>query len=335
MQSDLFDFDKCRVKVLGDPHLGRSFLNGVPLARRGDREKLQWADFEASLFNLEGAHVHVCMGDLFDRWAVPYEVIWRCAAVYREAHRKRPGVRYVVLQGNHDASKDLTKVSAFKIFTGLVDSFVTVVRDEPLRLRDLGLTFIPWDPVINAAEMVEKHKDLIAGSTAVFGHWDIVAVGETSNLLPVDLLHTGCNVEWIITGHEHTRRMLKYNDRPVVVTGSMQPYSFAEDTEGKLYVTHTLDEVKAALAADADAFAWKNLRIQLKAGETLTETINCLQLKLVPADAADEEQESVGEVEFEVFKFEDLFAKALADNGVSADFIELAKQRWDAERVKG
>lgn len=340
MQSDLFNFPKAqsglfgsestRVKVLGDPHLGRAFVNGVPLARRGDREKLQWADFEKSLFDTDGAQVHVCMGDLFDRWAVPYEVIFRCAYTYINAAKKNPGVRYIVLQGNHDASKDLTKVSAFQIFAAIVGEWITVVRNEPLRLRDVGLTFIPWDPLLNAAEMVEQHQEMIAGSVAVFGHWDVVAIGDTSNLLPSELLIKDCNVSTVVTGHDHTKRVLQYEGRPVIVTGSMQPYSFAEDVNEQLYVTRTLVEVQA----DPTVYQWMNLRIMMQPGDVLTDTIDCLQLKLVYSEKDEDEQSEIGQVEFEVFRFDDLFAKALADNGVEPDFADLAKQRWDSERLK-
>ena len=37
------------IELLGDAHLGKPFIHGVPLHRRGDREKMVWADFERSI----------------------------------------------------------------------------------------------------------------------------------------------------------------------------------------------------------------------------------------------------------------------------------------------
>jgi hypothetical protein len=61
-------------KIVGDPHLGKVFLNGVPLARRGERERLQRQAFLQAL-NPQGARLHIILGDLFDRPKVSFETI--------------------------------------------------------------------------------------------------------------------------------------------------------------------------------------------------------------------------------------------------------------------
>ena len=52
--------------LLGDPHLGRTFVHGVPLHRRGEREVMMWRNFAQSLSNVT-TPLHICLGDLFDR----------------------------------------------------------------------------------------------------------------------------------------------------------------------------------------------------------------------------------------------------------------------------
>ena len=46
------------IEFQGDAHLGKPFIHGVPLHRRGDREKMLWADFERSV-SQTSADIHV------------------------------------------------------------------------------------------------------------------------------------------------------------------------------------------------------------------------------------------------------------------------------------
>src|SRR5277367_6305370 len=117
--------------VLGDGHLGKQFIHNVPLHRRGDHERIVWAKFEESL-DPQGAEVHTNLGDLFDRPVVPYAIVWRAAQLYIDTARRYPQTIFVVLRGNHDASRDLEAISAFDIFAGLVagHSNIVVVKDS-------------------------------------------------------------------------------------------------------------------------------------------------------------------------------------------------------------
>ena len=47
------------------------------------------------------------MGDLYDKPFVPYSIVWRSAQLYLDAARAHPTRLFVVLRGNHDASRDL------------------------------------------------------------------------------------------------------------------------------------------------------------------------------------------------------------------------------------
>lgn len=325
-----------KVAVLGDPHMGKKFQNGVPLHRRGDREKLQWADFEASLGDVADCSVHVCLGDLFDQWAVPFEAIYRAAIAYKKAAAANPGVEYVVLRGNHDASRIVERVSAFTLFAELArGSGVRVVTSYAV---SGNLVFFGWDPVLTAEQMVsaflEEYRerlDLLPEGTELvaFVHNDVVAIGETSNLLPAKtLLDAGFSLA--ITGHDHTRRELIMDGLAVQVVGSMQPYSFAEDPDGDLYITTTLAEVEA----DPAYFVNKCVRIVLKDGESVTTPIDCLQLRIVTEQDPTVNEDEATEVGFSEFNFQKLFEEVFEEKGVNAAMREIAQQRFEAERLK-
>lgn len=98
------------IDLLGDAHLGKPFIHGVPLHRRGDREKMVWADFERSVSQTP-ADFHINLGDLLDRPIVPYDVIVRAPRTYIRAAEREPETQFLILQGNHDVSRDLDTLS--------------------------------------------------------------------------------------------------------------------------------------------------------------------------------------------------------------------------------
>lgn len=324
-----------RIAMLGDPHLGRKFENNVPLHRRGEREEMQWADLARSLET--DCDVHVCMGDLFDKWFVSYDAIARAASIYLEASIRNSERLYYVLQGNHDASRDLERHSAFALFRKLLGDQVVVLGSEPegFVLTDqhgssLYGVCLPWHPVLSALELVEAHANEISCADIVFGHWDVVAIGENPNIIPAAKLKE-LGVKQAATGHDHTARDMVIDGLPVIVTGSMQPYSFAEDPDGKLYVTLTLPELKTKLDGNPDALKDKCVRVILQPGEVIDFAVNALMLKPIKAIEAREEGEAV---EFAAFDFEHLFQQAMTAAGVNEEYIDLARSMWNIERAK-
>lgn len=308
------------LRPLGDVHLGKVFKNGVPLHRRGERERMQWAAFTAHLNNVEAGDLHIQVGDLFDQATVPYQVVFRAGRAYKEAAEANPSVTYGLFQGNHDDSRDVEKITAFDVFCEIVAGVpnIIVAREAPELIVHQGLSFvmIPWHPVMTAGEVVLAHSDLIQNADVVLGHWDIV-MGD-SNQLPSELL-AKLGVKQAITGHDHLKRDLALDGLPIHVTGSMQPYSHSEDPSEQLYVTRPLAEV----LADIDGFKDKNLRVVLAAGEVLDVPIDCLSLTL-KREGAEEEDEGSIDVEFEAFDIQALFTEAAS---TLPDALRL--QIWD------
>lgn len=271
-------------QVLGDTHLGRTFRTGVPLHRIGDREAMVWKQFETNLMEAPpGMHIH--MGDLFDKFVVPPEVVLRAAEIYDKAALANPATTYVVLMGNHDPSKDRTKRSSFDIFEALAQN-VIVVR-TPLIIENLG--FLPYS-VFGTAE--ESLKEILEQGTPeiVFGHWDVVDFGG-ANVIPTQSL-SAAGIMTAYTGHDHRPREEKRHGVTINVVGSMQPYTHAEDDTCQWYVTLPLAET---VGRD---FSQMNLRVLLAEDEVLPMDINCLSI-LAKRVADTSEDPSVDTEEFE------------------------------------
>lgn len=310
-----------KIHTIGDPHLGRVFRNGVPLERRGEREESVWKQFEAELKTK--ADMIVIMGDLFDKFVVPPEVVLRAAELCKDNANHDKSI--IVLRGNHDASRDADKRSSFDIFSALVDNSYVVTVDESDVTTDGGYLFFGWSPFKPAAEIVAsaprgKYK-------AAFGHWDIEDYGTTNpNLLPIAELSQLTNT--IYTGHIHLPQKLERIGATVHVVGSMQPYAHGEALDEALYLTRTLDEVKEQYDGAYHDYC---LRVRLFPGQVLPdEPIDCLQLTVqkVTADQPDEDMQ----VEIDPFDMQSLFKIAMRDEGLDEKFTALVWAHFEGMR---
>lgn len=297
------------VVILGDPHLGRKFKTGVPFHRLGDREESVWRDFEASLRSVKPDQVHVNMGDLFDKFVVPPEVVLRAAQLYLDAARSVDAM-FVVLEGNHDRSKDTSKQSSFDVFAALVQhqDNIMVVQDRALTWGDLG--FVPYHPFIPTEVIVSELSDNLS---AVFGHWDITDWGG-HNIIPTEQLAQK-GITLAISGHEHLPREETRHGVQIIGTGSMQPYTHAEDATGEHYVTLTLDEI-----GKGTHLRHKNVRVLLKEGETLPVGLDCLSITAKRVTDETERLE-VDTSEFESISMGEMLAVALGDLTIKDDLV--------------
>ena len=316
--------DSRNVALLGDAHMGRPFFAGVPLDRRGERERMQYEDLARALADSARCRLHVNMGDLFNKAYVPYEDIQRVASLYIDAAERNPGTTYIILAGNHDSGRNKALVSALDLFGSIVARCwnIEVVKNQPFVLDDLA--FLPWTAHETALELAAKLQGSFA---AVFGHWDVLNQGP--NHVPVEAL--AGRVERIYTGHEHLPGTSRIAGIPVIRTGSMQPYSHGEDPERRLYITLTLPEVQAALAADPGCFRMMCLRIALQPGEMVPEKLDCLQLGTMligqDDDAAAPEVASL-----DGFNMEERFQAALASHNVGPAVREQLEARFGLSR---
>ncbi len=292
--------------VLGDVHLGKVFRTGVTPDRRGQREDSVFRDFEAHLRSaIQEGRSLVQVGDLFDTFRVPNEILLRTAKLVRNyADQCRRDQCLIFIAGNHDEAKDKDKVSSFELFAELVahDNVVTVRGDGDVFSFEDCL-FVGFNAFRTPAEQLADYDD---GEKydAVFGHWDVIDVGkENPQLAPFDLLR-GLTTT-VVTGHDHTPRELAYGDDfTILVTGSMQPYSHAEDPDEEIYVTRSAEDV----LKNPTAYRNKFLRVALKPDETfdrakvdaLAVTFKHLDAEGVEVDLTDIDLDAVFDFATEV-----------------------------------
>lgn len=266
--------------LVGDPHLGRKFEMGVPLARRGEREQMQLEDFVRAI--AQPGKVVVVVGDLFDHPYVSYAVLKQAAeALLREA-RERPDVMFYVMAGNHDMPRNITAIGAFDIVTMVLSDRLPNLWVVKTPIIADGLAMFPWEWDVSALDQLprEPRSDVYA----VIGHWDLKSFGGSDrHLAPVARLRELFGDVPIYSGHFHVPGEYPLAGGSVVCTGSLQPYAHDQDPGGTLYVT--LDRAEAMSRTDLRN---KNVRVLLEPGEGLPE-LDCLSLTHTRKAAAIDE----------------------------------------------
>jgi len=279
------------ISLLPDAHLGRVFNADVPLHRRGEREAMVMADFKQRMAQvaIDKPAFHICVGDLFDKPNVDPTVVLEAALTYKAAVGAARDTTFIVYPGNHDLSRTVEAKTSYDLFRAIVGSSALVLRDrvEVVHEANLRLGFVPWSPTRTAAELVAQFGYPL---DCVFGHWDVVAIGDhRANLAPVDVLREIVSVA--VTGHDHRARRETYQGLELLVTGSMQPYSHSEDQTGQLYRTVTLAELEAL---PLDVRRGLCLRVVLQPGDEMPTDIDALQVKTTRAADVEAEKLDVG-----------------------------------------
>ena len=249
------------VWLIGDPHLGRRFETGVPLHRRGEREKRQLAKFQAEL--AEDVDININVGDTFEHPFVGFSVVLDAFMSYRKAAENRPQTMFYIIAGNHDIPRNLEAVGALDVLEQLLDgiSNIKVIREETV--AD-DILMLPW--VWGRTDWEVSNEPY----SAVVGHCDVQSYGgDDSHILPVHLLD---DVP-LYVGHDHLPGDVEVEGRIVHRTGSLEPFSHSQDPEGEIYVTLTLAEYE-----QRDDLKDKMVRILLSEGEELPLTGEYLAL---------------------------------------------------------
>lgn len=335
---------KIEPKILGDVHLGRKFTNGVPLHRRGDRERMVNEDFANQLMNYSGPLL-VQPGDLFDSFAVPEAVVLFAYEAVKKASIQNPNTGYIFIRGNHDASRDTNRASSFDVFAELIEHLpnVHVFRDVQTIIFNQGkedetcFGFVPWHPFksadVLAEELIEYADNLygVAYFDAVFGHWDVESYGgdHTFNMVPTRILSRVTKT--IYTGHIHKPTAFDRDGVRVNVVGSMQPYAHGEEQEGVHRWYRTIPYGEYTVLRNAPevlpAFHNANVRVIVQDGEA-PEPIDCLSFTTKKAKEVDEGEEGDIEVAIAEFNMDSLFAQTLAEQGVSTKVADLVSAKF-------
>lgn len=263
---------------IGDPHLGRRFETGVPSHRRGERERRQLERFKAELN--EDCDINVCVGDLFDHPQVGIQTVLDAVDAYEEAAEARPDTFFIAMAGNHDRSRNLAAVGAWELFKRLIgddwDNIRVVDTPQAFTTADREqLVVVPWQWDRTALEQIEP-LPTEEEVTLVIGHWDLESYGgSTDHLAPTKAIMERFPNAQITTGHYHLAGDYKVDGIDVVCTGSLEPYTHAEDPEGELYVTLTLEQLAET---PEETLRDKAVRILLRDGDELPVGLDCYAL---------------------------------------------------------
>lgn len=283
--------------TMGDPHLGKRFRTGVPLHRVGEREEMVWEDFRRSLTDVD-TPLHICMGDLFDKFSAPAEVVLRAYWIYLAAAEGAPATDFIILRGNHDVSRDTTRGSSFDLFTELVRSIPNVQVIDHVETNG-GYGFVPFDAFTSAEDQVKELPDDL---DVVFMHHDYTDFGG-DHVIPTKLLDSK-GIKTVVNGHDHLARSETRHGVTVHMTGSLQPHTHAEDDNQRWYVTVSLAEL-----AEYDVTN-KNVRVILKEGEDLPADLDCLSLIAKRQNLEVEELEA-DTTDFDTFDIKTALSDAL------------------------
>jgi DNA repair exonuclease SbcCD nuclease subunit len=308
-----------KVGFIGDAHLGRSFLTGVPLQRRGEREQSQFNQFQEEL-NVE-VDVNIMLGDIFDTYVVAPEIVLRVAMAYRTAARQHPDTVFVIVRGNHDASRDSDKASSFdllhQLLLGIQNIVVSLDNAEIIEKGLFRLGVLPWHPFKNSREMARELCADCQEFDLVVGHWDRVAFEENPhNAIPMIELRPFTKL--IVSGHDHRPFDQVLDGVRVVFPGSMQPYSHGEDPDATMYVTMTLEDVRTALMSDPTIFHDNAVRVLLKPGEQIDFEIDAWAVTTKPITDAGEEFVDIT-MQTESFDMLDILSRCLTKHAVTSE----------------
>jgi DNA repair exonuclease SbcCD nuclease subunit len=265
-----------RVWHIGDPHLGKRFENGVPLDRRGEREARQMRKFKDELET--DADIIIMVGDLFDHPQVALSVILEAVDAIELAARRRPNVQFFMMAGNHDRSRQLNTIGAWNIFRRIISGSLPNVFVVDTVGQVENIAFVPWEwgkPV--AAAIEERFPKPNVEIAHVVLHHDLEAFGgNTDYMVPAaELMKKFPNCQKIVTGHWHLEGDYVVDGIDVSCTGSLEPYTHAEDPNGEIYVSLTLEQLEAR---DPAELRDKCVRVFLREGEELPVGLDCLQL---------------------------------------------------------
>ncbi len=305
-----------KIEEIGDPHFAKPFVTGVPIERLGERESDQMLLFKQKL--LADCDLNVCLGDIFDKFTVEDNILFSVYSAYAEAASMNPARQYVLVMGNHDASRNLDLVSSFtilKIMLAHLDNvYIIDTMTEMTTKNGDRILVVPFNAFLKSDEIIKNNGFDRNKYAAIFGHWELESYGgEDFMLIPKDLLATMTDL--VVTGHIHTPSDTMYGNLRIIGTGSMMPYSHGEDPHEQIYVTRTLADYNAAVAINPAEFRDKVLRLILAPGEEVPAGIDAKQVTTAAAKGEADTKEL--QVAMDEFSFEALFKSQFKLAGLS------------------
>lgn len=297
--------------LIGDPHVTKKYMLGVPVHRRGEREQSLMEDLRTRLNDVK-ADMVIMVGDLFEKPTCDLKDLYSVCEMMLDACRRNPSVTYVFQAGNHDISPQQAFKGAFdilKLFHQMLPNLHIITK--PTVINRVALFPWEWDRT-----SLEQLDDLDSGSyDFAIGHWDLVSYDgdHIGHMCPAaELTSRGAKV--IETGHWHVPGIYKIDGVEVNCTGSMQPMTHSEDPDSELFVTLTYDEY---LSIDPQDYKDKYVRVVVEGDEKVESLEDCLGFKVKRA-STDVGLDTV-DTSFDGLNIDQLVTKVLDNNQVSSE----------------
>lgn len=345
------------LQAIGDTHLGRVFKSDIRLERRGEYESLQ-RDRLDQLLNtpknpeLDGSNfARFQAGDWFDKPVVSLESILYSKNIledYAQETFKNPvPVPLVVISGNHDDAKNISDVTAWGLLANMLNNstynrskFVRFVKDSYVLQFKNGeqILFIGWNISKNACEVLIEAKDQGFNPTTVVCHLDKISYGNEDNVIPYEFFaHHG--IKMVISGHEHKPYYFHDHGMEIIGTGSLLPFSHAEDDGENIYMTfNSLDEFKDYASENDVEHKHVRLILDSEDRERILELsdVNSLSLKVVKKgvdlSAIEMSEGEIEQVAIEAYDAKSIWKKAVEETELKPEAADLV---WTQIELKG
>lgn len=297
-----------KIRIDSDTHFGKEYTTGVPLNRRGERERMTLEAFERGLTGNYDLYIHC--GDLFDKPVVDLDVLMVVYRVISDFAKQNSDRFFYFIKGNHDQSRNAERVDCFRILSSLLSNVknVVFVQDESIMLRSISSVLCPWV----YGKTPEELCDGTSGCDNLFGHFEE----------PVDAFVAS----WaqskgsVFSGHIHKKHVAN----GVEFVGATLPTNHGDADDDSLYVTVDLN----TLLANPEDYTNKCVRVELDKGDVLPTDINCLALtsryKMDENEVVD-----LNEVKMDDFNLESLFKECVKDSGMG----DMLWERYNSLRV--
>lgn len=342
IRNPLIRLNQNGLQNIGDAHLGRVFKTNVALHRRGEYEKKQMNTFKELLFaecpdeNPTG-YIKVQVGDLFDKAVVSNQVVLDTIKLLQEFEEKGQEIIYII-SGNHDDSKSITEPTSWdilaKFFHG--SDYVRFVKTwEVHTFPDQSqVLFVGWNIHQSVAQAYLEAEKEGYDPDVVVCHLDKISYGNDDNVIPYDFLKSK-GVSIVISGHEHKPYHFTEGNMQVIGTGSLLPYSHAEDPEGKNYITfRNFDDVKDFIDEYPEGLKDMHVRVYIedeRMDEFLALDLDTVSLQVNKLEQLDVD-EGVTEVVTESYDAKTIWSQSVAETGLDKEQAELL---WADIEAKG
>ena len=333
-----------QIQTIGDAHLGRVFKTNVALDRRGEYEEQQFEEFERLLKvsrpeGLENSHYIKCqVGDLFDKAVVSNQTVLRTLELlqFYEMTAEEP---IYIISGNHDDSKSVTEPTSWDMLAKFFDGSPKVFFIKKWAVHTFPdgsqVLFVGWNIHHNVAQAFIKAEESGFNPNLVVCHLDRISYGNDDNVIPYQFLKTK-DIVSVVTGHEHKPFQFWEGEMKVTGTGSLLPYSHAEDPDSDYYITiKGFEDVRDYFGSKGEEFFRnKHVRVYIEEenmDEFLALDLDCLSLQVNKAEAINME-EAVTEVVVESYDAKTIWNRSVAETGLDA---EPAALLWAEIEMKG